>query len=100
MNTFHFLFLIKMLVIRAVIHKKIMSEYGRPTGDCFLRSSLIWVCTVCLDLYYSQLTYHMCSKASFIYGSSRVQIVCKYVGMGGGGGGGGEGLIIPIAFLV
>ena len=30
------------------------SKQGRPRSDCFIRSSLIWFFTVCLDLFCSQ----------------------------------------------
>ena len=29
-------------------------KQGRPWSDCYFRSSLIWVCTVCLGLYVSR----------------------------------------------
>ena len=49
-NTFLFLFSTKMYVIWAGIHKNACqnSKQGRPRSDCFLRCSVIWVCTVCL----------------------------------------------------
>ena len=33
------------------------SKQGKPTSDCFFRSSLIWVCTVCLWLLIRQLVF-------------------------------------------
>ena len=33
------------------------SKQGKPWSDCFFRSSLIWVCTVCLGLFGKQLVF-------------------------------------------
>ena len=32
-------------------------KQGRPWSDCFFRSSLIWVCTVCLGLFCKQMVF-------------------------------------------
>ena len=33
------------------------STQGRPGSDCFFRSSLIWICTVCLCLFGEKLVF-------------------------------------------
>ena len=50
-NTFLFLFSNKMLVIRAGIYKMLISIAHREDSDQTFRTSLIWVCAVCLDLF-------------------------------------------------
>ena len=65
-NTFLFLFLNKMLVLRAGIHKNCLSEW--QTGK-----TVIAVCTVCLSLFGRQLVfkilnhlpYNFIQKATF-----------------------------------
>ena len=55
-NTFLTVFSNKILVtsgIKAGIHKM----YVRIGSDCSFRSCLIWVCTVCLDLFGKQLVF-------------------------------------------
>ena len=59
-RTFYlFLFSNKKLVFRAGIHKNACQniKQGRPWSDCFFRSSLIWVCTVCLGCFGRQLLF-------------------------------------------
>ena len=58
-NTLLFLFSKEMLIIRAGILQNACqnSKQGRPRSDCFFRSSLIWVCIVCLDLFCNQLVF-------------------------------------------
>ena len=35
------------------------SKQGRPLTDCFFRSSLIWVCPICISLFYRQLVFEI-----------------------------------------
>ena len=44
----------------------INSKQGRPWSDCFLRSSLIWVCTVCLGLFGRQLAFEILEHLLYI----------------------------------
>ena len=55
-NTFIFLFSNKVLVLDLDPQKPCQnSKQERPILDYFFRSSLIWVCPVCLDLFGWQL---------------------------------------------
>ena len=58
---FSLLFSNEMYVIRAGIHKMLVRIANRedPGSDCFLRSSLIWVCAVCLDFFSRQLVFEI-----------------------------------------
>ena len=47
-NTFHFLLTNKILIIRTEIHKMFVRIANREDPD----ESLIWVCTVCLSLFW------------------------------------------------
>ena len=55
-NSFLVLFSNKTSVINAGIHKMLVSIANRedPGSDCFFRSSLIWVFSVCLGLFGTQ----------------------------------------------
>ena len=53
LNTFLFLFSIKLFVFRNACQN---SKQERPWSDSFFRSRLIWVCAVCLDLFDRQLS--------------------------------------------
>ena len=56
-NTFLFLFSTKLLVIKNACQN---SKQWRPWSDCFFRSSLIWVCIVCLCfLFPRQLVFEI-----------------------------------------
>ena len=48
-----------MLLLRTGTHKKACqnSKQGKPWSDCFFRSSLIWVCAVCLCLFGRKLVF-------------------------------------------
>ena len=56
LNTFLFLFSNKMLVFRAGFQKMLARIANREDPE-FLRSSLIWVCSICLDLFGRQLLF-------------------------------------------
>ena len=51
----------KMLVFRAGIHKMFVgiAKQERPRSDCFFRSSLIWICPVCLAFLGRQLLFEI-----------------------------------------
>ena len=55
-NTFLILFSNKMLILRAGIHKILIRIANR---EGFFRSSLIWVCAVCLGLFSKQLVFEI-----------------------------------------
>ena len=58
-KTFLFLFLKEMLVIKAGIHKTHVKTGNREDLQTFFRSSLIRVCTVCLDIFCSKLVFEI-----------------------------------------
>ena len=64
LNTFLFLFSKKILVFRAVIHKKLVRI---PTDKTLirLRSSFIWVCILCLGLFGRQLVFEILESLPF-----------------------------------
>ena len=48
----------------------------RPWSDCFLRSSLIWVCTVCLGLFGRQLVFKILEHLMYIKERNHTLVMC------------------------
>ena len=48
----------------------------RPWSDCFLRSSLIWVCTVCLGLFGRQLVFKILEHLLYIQERNHLLVMC------------------------
>ena len=71
-DTFLFLFFDKMLVIRAGIHKMHVKR-----SDCFLRSSLIWVCTVCIGLFGWQPVFEILEHLLYSFISHTPILKCQ-----------------------
>ena len=65
-NTFFFLFSNKKNGYQGLKSQKacLNSNQGRPWSDCYFRSRLIWVCTVCLGLFGRQLVFRTFTIAS------------------------------------
>ena len=42
------------------------SKPGRPWSDCFFRSSLIWICTVCLCIFGRQLVFEILEHVPYM----------------------------------
>ena len=68
-NTFLFLFSNKMLVLQGKNSQNACqnSKQGRPLSDCFFRSSLIWVCPICLPAFLAVIFGVQCLRSFTIF---------------------------------
>ena len=73
----------KMLAFRAGIHKTLRqnSKQGIPRSDCFFRSSLIWVSSVCRDLLGRQIVFEILEHKFLNLFPFCYQINCWFSGL-------------------